>query len=202
MSVRPRALALAVLGILLGFGEARAEMRGRAVLVPPVSPACVSSPFGPRLLPNQPLAGTYHYGIDLPAPEGAPVLAAAAGTVIRIQNKGPGGLEMLVQHSGFVGVYSHLDVVMPEFVPGKTRVAAGQQLGVVGNTGVTTGGHLYFEMILAGQPVDPAPFLGVQPCAGAVRQVQAAKPSADAGEQIGGRKYYLLPPPAGQGRQP
>ena len=45
----------------------------------PVSPACVSSPFGPRVLPGRPKAGTYHYGIDLPAPAGAVVRPAAAG---------------------------------------------------------------------------------------------------------------------------
>ena len=129
-------------------------------LLPPVSPACISSPFGPRVLPNQPEAGTYHYGIDLPAPVGAPVMATAPGTVIRLQNKGPGGLEMLVQHDGFVGIYSHFSMVTPAFAEGKRNIAAGEQLGAVGITGVTSGAHLYFEMDLAGKPVDPAPYIG------------------------------------------
>src|SRR4051794_30509643 len=54
-------------------------------LLPPVSSPCISSPFGPRILPNRPQAGTYHYGVDLPAPEGAPVKATAPGQLIRIQ---------------------------------------------------------------------------------------------------------------------
>jgi murein DD-endopeptidase MepM/ murein hydrolase activator NlpD len=150
-----------------------------AVLLSPVSSACISSPFGPRVLPNRPMAGTYHYGVDLPAPAGAPVRAAAPGQVIRIQHKGPGGLEMLVQHAGFVGVYSHLGTVAPALADGKTTVAAGEKLGVVGDTGVTYGMHLYFEMIQAGRPVDPAPYLGVPQCNGGIHRTRADMLAAD-----------------------
>ena len=80
-------------------------------LLRPVTPACVSSPFGPRFLPNLPVAGAFHNGIDLPAPAGAPVRAVAPGEVIRVQRRGPGGLESSVQHSGFIGVYSHFGSV-------------------------------------------------------------------------------------------
>jgi murein DD-endopeptidase MepM/ murein hydrolase activator NlpD len=80
---------------------------------------------------------------------------------------------MLVQHNGFVGVYSHLGTIMPAFAEGKTTVAAGEKLGVVGDTGVTYGMHLYFEMILAGRPVDPAPYLGVPLCHGGAYRTRA-----------------------------
>jgi murein DD-endopeptidase MepM/ murein hydrolase activator NlpD len=149
------------------------------------------------VLPNHPQAGAYHYGIDMPAPEGAPVLAAAPGTVIRIQNKGPGGLEMLVQHDGFVGVYSHFGKIMPSFADGKRIVAAGEKLGFVGNTGVTTGPHLYFEMISSGQPVDPAPHLGVPLCSGGLPQVSADRPHPD-GTILGTLKYYHILVPVRQ----
>lgn len=146
-------------------------------LLPPVTPACISSPFGPRILPNRPLAGRFHPGIDLPAPAGAPVHAAAPGQVVRVQRKGPGGLEILVQHDGFVGVYSHLGMIAPPIAEGKTRVAAGETLGVVGLTGVTYGMHLYFGMIAQGRPIDPAAFLNVPSCSlGAAR---AGTPSGD-----------------------
>src|SRR5689334_19676458 len=105
-----------------------AQPRLAASLQPPVSATCISSPFGPRVLPDHPAAGTYHYGIDLPAPLGAPVTAAAAGTVVRIQRKGPGGLEMLVQHDGFLGIYSHFGLISPAFAEGKRTVAAGEKL--------------------------------------------------------------------------
>jgi len=133
-------------------------------LLPPVRSACISSPFGPRILPNRPLAGTYHYGVDLAAPAGAAVFATAPGKVVRIHRMGPGGLEVIVQHDGFLAIYSHLGMVTPALAEGKTSVAAGEKLGVVGHSGLTYGMHLFFEIKLAGRPVDPAPYLGLPPC--------------------------------------
>jgi len=161
----------------------------RTILRPPVHPACISSSFGPRVLPNEPQAGSYHYGVDLPAATGTGVYATAPGTVIRAQQDGPGGLELLVQHDGFVGVYSHFEMIIPDIaVPGR-RVAAGEQLGFVGRTGVSTGPHLYFEMILGGRPVDPAPYLRVALCDGSVRPAPAAAPD-DGSAMIDGHKYW------------
>jgi murein DD-endopeptidase MepM/ murein hydrolase activator NlpD len=188
------ATALAGVALSLMATGASSQPRLRTVLSPPVSPACISSAFGPRVLPNEPLAGSYHYGVDLPAPEGAAVFAIAPGTVIRIQHNGPGGLEMLVQHDGFVGIYSHFGMIVPAFAEGKRTIAAGEKLGVVGMTGVTSGPHLFFEMILAGRPVDPAPYLGVAQCDGTVRRAVPIRPG-DGGTMIDGRKYwqFLLP---------
>ncbi len=200
--------ALVAVAVVATSGDASAKLRQAAVLVAPVADACISSPFGPRVLLNEPQAGTYHYGVDLPAPQGAPVLATASGTVLRIQNKGPGGLEMLVQHDGFLGIYSHFGTIDPVFAAGKRTVAAGEKLGVVGNTGITFGSHLYFQMDLDGKPVDPAPYLGVRPCNGEVRQAAAKIPldlyeksgvdqTAGIDERIfGSRKIYVLPPVA------
>jgi murein DD-endopeptidase MepM/ murein hydrolase activator NlpD len=140
-------------------------------MLAPVVPACVSSPFGPRTLTDRPLAGTFHPGIDLPAPLGAPVRAVAPGTIIRVQRRGVGGLEMLVQHEGFVGVYSHLGLISPTILNGRRTVAGGQQLATVGRSGLTYGPHLYFGMLVNGRPVDPTPFLGVAVCGGAAAPV-------------------------------
>ena len=169
----PLRIWLALFLLLPWTGYTRTLGNSQTALMPPVPAACISSPFGPRVLPNHPQAGTYHYGIDLPAPAGAPVRAAAPGKVIRIQHRGPGGLEVLVQHDGFVGVYSHLGMVAPALAEGKTVLTAGEKLGVVGNTGVTYGMHLYFEMLRSGQPVDPAPYLGVSLCNGGVHRTRA-----------------------------
>jgi Peptidase family M23 len=180
--------------VLVCANPCAAQLPQAVILRPPISPACVSSPFGPRVLSNQPQAGSYHNGIDLPAPAGAPILATAPGTVIRIQKKGRGGLEMVVQHESFVGIYSHFGMVMPAFAEGKRTVAAGEKLGVVGNTGLTTGAHLYFEMDFAGKPVDPAPYLGVPRCDGEGHRASNDRPDTE-GKIIGGRKYYLIVPP-------
>lgn len=52
-------------------------------------------------------------------------------------------------------------MVNPVFTQGKTDIGQGEMLGLVGTTGVTSGPHVYFEMIMAGAPVDPEPYLGV-----------------------------------------
>ena len=180
----------ALIGLLLlpGLAVARSPP---PTLVLPVSSPCISSPFGPRIIPNHPQAGTYHYGVDLPAPEGAEVRATAFGKVIGIHNSGPGGLEILVQHEGYVGVYSHLGMVTPALAVGRTTVMAGDKLGVVGHTGVVFGTHLYFGMI-AGRPIDPAPYLGVPLCAGAVHQRTPAEILESGGKLPPTRHYYLL----------
>jgi murein DD-endopeptidase MepM/ murein hydrolase activator NlpD len=135
-------------------------------LLAPVTPACVSSPFGPRrrIGPSAPAA--FHRGIDLPAPAGAPVHAAAAGTVASIHRRGPGGLELILQHpDGWQTVYSHLGRVTPALAEGKSAIKAGEIVGVVGHSGVTYGMHLFFEVLVDGTPVDPAPLVNVSPCA-------------------------------------
>lgn len=174
----------ALLAALFGFAPiaayaAQSSRSGPGGFVTPVTPACVSSPFGPRVLPNRPLAGTFHDGIDLPAPIGSPVTAVGPGTVIRVQHHGIGGLEVLIQHDGFIGVYSHLGLVAPMVAEGKKTIYGGERIGTVGRTGLTYGPHLYFGMIVNGQSVDPAPYLKVAACGagGAVSQDTRLRPT-------------------------
>jgi murein DD-endopeptidase MepM/ murein hydrolase activator NlpD len=134
----------------------------------PVVPACVSSPFGPRVLANQPLAGTFHNGIDLRAPVGSPVSAVAPGKIIRVHRHGVGGLEILIQHSGFIGVYSHLGLIAPVLAEDAKTVYAGERIGSVGRSGLSYGPHVYFGMIVDGRTVDPAPYLKVGSCGAGV----------------------------------
>ncbi|HEY0425681.1 MAG TPA: M23 family metallopeptidase [Rhodopila sp.] len=142
--------------------------RETVTLVPPVASACVSSPFGPRVLVNRPLAGTFHDGIDLPAPVGSTVSAVAPGRVIRVQRHGVGGLEVLIQHEGFIGVYSHLGLIAPLLAEGGKTIYGGERIATVGRSGLTYGPHLYFGMIVDGRSVDPAPFLRVAACGSTV----------------------------------
>jgi murein DD-endopeptidase MepM/ murein hydrolase activator NlpD len=158
---------LLVTTLTLGSIETRAatyKIQTNLALLSPVASACVSSPFGPRILPNRPLAGTFHDGIDLPAPIGAPVMAVAPGTVIRVQRRGVGGLEVLIQHAGFIGVYSHLGLIAPFVAEGGKSIYGGERIATVGRSGLSYGPHLYFGMIADGQPVDPAPRLNVVSC--------------------------------------
>jgi murein DD-endopeptidase MepM/ murein hydrolase activator NlpD len=164
--------ALALGCMPFGLHAASSHVASKALMLPPVEPACVSSPFGPRILPNRPLAGTFHNGIDIPAPIGSPVVAVAPGTVIRIQRHGIGGLEVLIQHDGFVGVYSHLGLIAPVLAEGAKTIYGGERIATVGRTGLTYGPHLYFGMIVDGRSVDPAPFIKVAPCGSSASAVQ------------------------------
>ena len=164
--------ALALGCVPQASNAASSHAANRPPMLPPVEPACVSSPFGPRILANRPLAGTFHYGIDIPAPIGSPVVAVAPGTVIRIQRHGIGGLEVLIQHDGFVGVYSHLGLIAPVLAEGAKTIYGGERIATVGRTGLTYGPHLYFGMIVDGRSVDPAPFINVAPCGSSASAVQ------------------------------
>jgi murein DD-endopeptidase MepM/ murein hydrolase activator NlpD len=155
-------LLAGVLAAAACIAAAAAQSTG---LVMPVSPACVSSPFGPRVLPGKPLAGTYHYGIDLPAPAGGAVYAVAAGEVVTLHRRGLAGLEVVLRHpGGFNTLYAHLGSVTPALAEGKRQVVAGEKIGVVGRTGLSYGTHVYFELQVNGQRVDPAPYLRVSRC--------------------------------------
>ncbi len=161
-----RRLAPRVAAALLGACALRGGPVAAQSLGPPVSPTCVTSPFGPRVLPGKPLAGTFHWGIDLAAPVGATVRAAAAGHVLSIRRHGPGGLQIVLGHPGFTTLYAHLGRVSARLAEGQSTVRAGEALGVVGRTGVSYGAHLYFELRRDGQRIDPAPFLAVSRCDG------------------------------------
>ena len=144
--------------VILGAPPASAQ------LVLPVSPTCVTSPFGARN-PSEPRAEHFHTGVDLRAPAGTWVHAAAAGTVVAIRRRGAAGLEVEVRHSPTMTTrYDHLGTVAPALQSGKRVVAQGDVLGRVGRTGITYGTHLHFELLINSTVVDAGPFLGVAPC--------------------------------------
>ena len=134
-------------------------------LLPPVTPACISSPFGMRraIGPNAPAA--FHNGVDLPAPAGALVHAAAAGRVLIIKRQGLGGVTIHLQHAGdTTTLYAHLGNLVPAIAEGKRDIRAGEPLGHVARTGVTYGTHVFFAVLRAGVAIDPEPILGVPRC--------------------------------------
>lgn len=127
-----------------------------AELLPPVA-ARVSSAYGERV---DPLTGEldFHGGLDLAAPAGTPVRAAAAGTVAFSGERGAAGNVVELRHrDGTSTSYAHLQSTK---VAVGDVVAAGQVLGAVGSSGRSTGPHLHFVVERAGDPVDPAPLIG------------------------------------------
>ena len=117
----------------------------------------VSSAFGSRI---HPVSGEVreHQGVDLAAPLGAPVKAARAGRVSFAGELGDYGKLVVVTHDdGSSAYYGHLDTM--EVSVGQ-RVAQGQGLAAVGQTGLTTGPHLHFEIRdSSGRAQDPLPRL-------------------------------------------
>ncbi|MBB5116225.1 murein DD-endopeptidase MepM/ murein hydrolase activator NlpD [Micromonospora echinospora] len=108
------------------------------------------SPYGVRW-------GKLHTGIDLVAPEGTPYKAVHAGTVTKAGWFGGYGYAVIVEHSdGTEAIYGHSSAVS---VKEGQEVKAGDQLGLVGNTGHSYGSHLHLEIHVKGQPQDPVAFL-------------------------------------------
>lgn len=129
----------------------------------PVSPLAMSvplvysritSPYGWRV---HPVLGTwrFHKGVDYGAPEGTPVHASAAGAVVSLGRRGNYGNYIRLRHSGHLQTaYAHLAAFAPGLEPG-SFVRRGQLIGYVGKSGLATGPHLYFEVILNGRHLDP-----------------------------------------------
>jgi murein DD-endopeptidase MepM/ murein hydrolase activator NlpD len=116
----------------------------------------ITSPFGWR---SNPFGGgpEFHQGLDIAAPTGTTVTAAAGGTVIMAQWYGGYGNYILIDHGGgYSSGYGHLSAI---YVSVGQSVQRGQAIGAVGSTGQSTGPHLHFEIRIAGKPVDPAPRL-------------------------------------------
>jgi murein DD-endopeptidase MepM/ murein hydrolase activator NlpD len=117
----------------------------------------VSSLFGSRA---DPISGTakFHDGIDIAAPSGTPIKAAAAGKVIFSGRlAGYGNLVEVDHGNGLVTRYGHNEA---NLVSMGDEIAAGQAIALVGSTGRSTGAHLHFEVRRAGKPVNPEILLG------------------------------------------
>ena len=110
-----------------------------------------------------------HEGIDLVAPAGTAVYAAADGLVVGAAPNGRYGNWIRIEHgSRLATVYGHLSAFAPGIEPGET-VVRGELIGFVGSTGRSTGAHLHFELLSDGKPVNPInhPELKAAPLRGA-----------------------------------
>jgi len=123
--------------------------------------AQISQPFGPSTFWFEPPYGGYphfHTGIDLVAPFGSPVYAADDGIVALVGSSSSGyGNYVVIAHAGGLDtLYGHLSTAL---VKAGQLVTQGQPIGLEGSSGNSTGPHLHFELRIAQQPVNPAPYL-------------------------------------------
>ena len=128
-----------------------------ATWITPTSNWRLTSPFGMRL---HPVLGykRMHNGIDMAAPQGTPIYATRAGKVTKVayQAGGAGNYVSINHLDGFSSIYMH----MTHYVVQKDQtVSAGQVIGYVGNTGISTGAHLHFGISYAGTYVNPLAYI-------------------------------------------
>lgn len=152
-----RRLTMRVLNVRHMQALARAQAIAAIPSIDPVHGADVIGCYCYRSYPDS----EFHPGVDLGADYGDVVRAAAAGTVASAGWDGGYGEKIDIDHgNGYHTWYAHLSRM--EVAPG-TYVHKGQEIGLVGSTGFSTGPHLHYQVMLNGNPVDPTPYLNGVP---------------------------------------
>ena len=126
--------------------------------ITPINYTYFSSPFGWRI---HPIYGyeKFHYGVDLSAPQGTPIVATRSGVISRTGYDSTSGYHVYINHQdGFSSRYLHMTHYIVS--PGEW-VAAGQVIGYCGSTGASTGPHLHFSLYYNGTAVNPALYLNI-----------------------------------------
>ena len=120
-----------------------------------------TSPFGTRRSYSVADIGSFHAGQDFGAPEGTLIVAPAPGVVVLAEPLAVRGNAVIIDHgAGVLTGYWHMSEIK---VVAGMEVATGDVLGLVGNTGLSTGAHLHWELRIDGVAVDPMQFLDEAP---------------------------------------
>lgn len=141
--------------------EAIAKIVERGTKIPPtyikpISGGRLSSGFGKRAAPKKG-ASTYHKGVDWATPKGTTVKASCGGTVAKAGWGSGYGYVVYINHAdGRQTRYGHLSKIL---VSVGQQVSQGQKIALSGNTGVSTGPHLHFEILIGGKQVNPLKYL-------------------------------------------
>ena len=136
-----------------GFYDLKGKSIVKSLMKTPINGARLSSSFGNR---KHPILGytKLHTGTDFAAPSGTPIMASGAGKIIRARWCGGGGNCVKIKHNSiYETVYAHMKNFARGIKEGK-RVSQGQIIGYVGSTGMSTGPHLHYEVIINGRKVN------------------------------------------------
>jgi len=136
-----------------GYFDINGKSVEKALMKTPINGARLSSPFGMRKHPIQGF-NKMHTGTDFAAPMGTPIMASGTGTITRAKWCGGGGNCIKIKHnSTYETIYAHMSSFAKGMKVGK-KVRQGQIIGYVGSTGMSTGPHLHYEVIVNGKKVN------------------------------------------------
>jgi murein DD-endopeptidase MepM/ murein hydrolase activator NlpD len=136
-----------------GYFDINGKSMEKALMKTPINGARLSSSFGVR---KHPILGfnKKHLGTDFAAPLGTPIMASGTGTIVKAQWCGGGGNCIKIKHnSTYSTIYAHL-MKFASGIKSKTKVKQGQIIGYVGSTGLSTGPHLHYEVIVNGKKIN------------------------------------------------
>ena len=155
MSVNGREISLYKFGTDKDYGyfDINGKSVEKALMKTPINGARLSSPFGMRKHPIQGF-NKMHTGTDFAAPMGTPIMASGTGIITRAKWCGGGGNCIKIKHnSTYETIYAHMKNFAKGIRVGK-KVRQGQIIGYVGSTGMSTGPHLHYEVIVNGKKVN------------------------------------------------
>ena len=142
--------------VCFGLCDAGGKLLPKALRpkTPLVNGTRISSDFGMRIHPILEY-WAMHWGVDIAAPSGTPIYTTGDGIIEQAGLKGGYGNFVLVRHSGsYATGYAHASLFAPGIHPG-AHVKQGQVIAYVGSTGLSTGPHLHYEVLVKGWPVNP-----------------------------------------------
>jgi murein DD-endopeptidase MepM/ murein hydrolase activator NlpD len=137
----------------LGYYDIKGKSIVKSLMKTPINGARLSSSYGMR---KHPILGynKMHRGTDFAAPSGTPIMASGSGTVTRARWCGGGGNCVKIKHnSTYETIYAHMKSFARGIKEGR-KVKQGQIIGYVGSTGMSTGPHLHYEVVVNGKKVN------------------------------------------------
>tara|TARA_B100001057_G_scaffold408652_1_gene422997 strand:+ start:31 stop:1383 length:1353 start_codon:yes stop_codon:yes gene_type:complete len=136
-----------------GYYDISGKSIVKSLMKTPINGARLSSSFGMR---KHPILGfnKMHRGTDFAAPTGTPIMASGSGTVTRARWCGGGGNCVRIRHNSiYETIYAHMSKFASGIKEGR-KVKQGQIIGYVGSTGMSTGPHLHYEVVVNGKKVN------------------------------------------------
>jgi len=155
MSINEREISLYKFGSDENYGYFNMEGKSveKALMKTPINGARLSSSFGMR---KHPISGfnKMHKGTDFAAPLGTPIMASGTGHITKAAWCGGGGNCIKIKHnSTYETIYAHMQSFAKGMKVGK-KVRQGEIIGYVGSTGISTGPHLHYEVVVNGKKVN------------------------------------------------